>query len=118
MTLELFAGMPVRDFAPARAWYEQLLGAPSFFPHSAEAVWTLADERHVYIVQDAERAGNGLVTVFVDDLDAVLADIAHRGLEPAERETYSNGVRKATFRDPDGNELGFGGGPAGDGRAA
>ena len=26
------------------------------------------------------------------------------GLEPAERETYANGVRKATFRDPDGTK--------------
>ena len=32
-------------------------------------------------------------------------------LDPAERETYSNGVRKATYRDPDGNEIGFGGAP-------
>jgi len=32
--------------------------------------------------------------------------------EPATRETYSNGVRKVTFRDPDGNEIGYGGGPA------
>jgi hypothetical protein len=29
-----------------------------------------------------------------------------------ERETYPNGVRKALYRDPDGNEIGFGGGPA------
>lgn len=28
------------------------------------------------------------------------------------RETYSNGVRKALYRDPDGNEIGFGGAPA------
>ena len=44
-------------------------------------------------------------------LDAVVADIAARGLEPAERETYGNGVRKVTFRDADGNEIGFGGAP-------
>jgi hypothetical protein len=25
---------------------------------------------------------------------------------------YTNGVRKATFRGPDGNEIGFGGAPA------
>jgi hypothetical protein len=36
---------------------------------------------------------------------------AARGLEPDERETYSNGVRKAIYRDPDGNEVGFGGAP-------
>jgi hypothetical protein len=28
-----------------------------------------------------------------------------------ERETNSNGVRKTTYRDPDGNEIGFGGAP-------
>ncbi len=32
-------------------------------------------------------------------------------LEPEERLMYSNGVRKAIYRDPDGNELGFGGAP-------
>ncbi|MGB0094762.1 MAG: hypothetical protein WBP81_19795 [Solirubrobacteraceae bacterium] len=40
-----------------------------------------------------------------------MAAIAARGLKPDERETYSNGVRKALYRDPDGNELGFGGAP-------
>jgi hypothetical protein len=34
-----------------------------------------------------------------------------RGIQPAERETYSNGVRKAAYRDPDGNEVGLGGAP-------
>jgi hypothetical protein len=51
-------------------------------------------------------------TVFVGDFDARISQIAERGLEPAECETYANGVRKATFRDPDGNEIGFGGAPA------
>jgi hypothetical protein len=38
-----------------------------------------------------------------------VAAIASRGLEPAERERYANGVRKVIYRDPDGNEIGFGG---------
>jgi hypothetical protein len=50
-------------------------------------------------------------TIIVDDLDALMAEIAQRGLEPAKRETYSNGVRKTTYADPDGNEIGFGGVP-------
>ena len=112
MTLALFAGIRVRDLAAARAWYERLLGEPAFFPNATEVVWTLADERSVYILEDPGRAGDALVTVFVDDLDAVVAQIGARGLEPAERETYANGVRKATYRDDDGNEVGFGGPPA------
>jgi len=111
MTVALFAGIRVRDVIPARRWYEQLLGEPSFFPNPSEVVWTLAGGRSVYIEEDPRRAGGGLVTVIVDDLDALIAEIATRGLEPAERETYSNGVRKATYRDDDGNEVGFGGMP-------
>jgi catechol 2,3-dioxygenase-like lactoylglutathione lyase family enzyme len=111
VSLQLFAGLRVRDFQAARPWYERLLGEPTFFPHAAEAVWTLAEDRSVYVVEHADGAGNAVVTIMVDDLDAHVAAIAARGLEPDERLTYSNGVRKALYRDPDGNELGFGGVP-------
>jgi catechol 2,3-dioxygenase-like lactoylglutathione lyase family enzyme len=111
MGLHLFAGLRVRDFAAARAWYERLLGEPTFFPHATEAVWTLADDRSVYVVEAAEGAGTGVAMIFVEDLDARVAEIAARGLEPADRETYSNGVRKVVYRDADGNEFGLGGPP-------
>jgi len=112
VTIDLFAGIPVRDYAVAVAWYEQLLGAaPSFLPNDTEAVWELADHRYVFIVVRPEHAGHARHTLFVGDLDARLSRIAERGLEPAEREIYANGVRKVTFRDPDGNEIGFGGAP-------
>ena len=111
MPLHLFAGLRVRNFEAARPWYERLLGEPTFFPHATEAVWTLAEDRSVYVVEHGDGAGNSVVTIFVDDLDAHVAAIAARGLEPDGHETYSNGVRKALYRDPDGNELGFGGAP-------
>ena len=111
MALHLFAGLRVRDFQAARPWYERLLGEPTFFPHATEAVWTLAEDRSVYVVQHAAGAGNSVVTVFVDDLETRVAAIAARGLEPDEVETYSGGARKAVHRDPDGNELGFAGAP-------
>jgi hypothetical protein len=112
MGLHLFAGLRVRSFEAARPWYERLLGEPSFFPHDTEAVWTLAEDRSIFIVEDAAAPGRGDVTVFVDDLNAAVAGISARGLEPSERETYGNGVRKVLYRDQDGNEVGFGGGPA------
>ena len=62
-------------------------------------------------MEHAAGAGNSVVTLFVDDLDARVAAIAARGLEPDEQETYSNGVRKVIYRDADGNEVGFGGAP-------
>ena len=113
MTLALFAGIRVGDLAAARTWYEQLFGEPAFFPSDTEVVWTVAGDRHVYIQQDPGGAGSALVTLFVDDLDAQVAEIGSRGLEPVIVETYSNGVRKAVYRDPDGNEIGFGGPPRG-----
>lgn len=113
MAVYLFAGIRVSDFAAALPWYERLFGGPpSMFPHDTEAVWELAEGRLVYIVQRPEYAGHAVHTIIVDDLDAQVTEIAQRGLEPATRETYGNGVRKITYADPDGNEIGFGGVPA------
>ena len=111
----LFAGVRVRDYQASRPWYERLFGEPSFLPHDTEAVWTVADDRSVYIVEHPE-AGHSVLLLFLDDLDAWVAEVADRGLEPTERETYENGVRKAIYRDPDGNSVEFGGAPVeGDG---
>ena len=110
--LHLFAGIPVADYAAALEWYERLLGSPpTFFPNDIEAVWELAEHRFMYIEHLPEHAGHAMHTIFVDDLDTLVAQIADRGLDPVKRETYSNGVRKITYRDPDGNEIGFGGAP-------
>lgn len=110
--MDLFAGIPIRDYAAALSWYERLLGSPpAFVPNDIEAVWELAAHRFLVIEVRADHAGHAKHTVFVDDLDALEAQIAGRGLEPSERETYENGVRKTTYRDPDGNEIGFGGAP-------
>ena len=109
-TVDLFAGIPVSDRTAAIAWYERLLGSPpAFLPNDIEAVWEVGSHRFMYVRVSPEQAGNALHTLFVSDFDARLAEIAGRGLEPEKRETYDNGVRKATFVDPDGNEIGFGG---------
>lgn len=109
MAIELFAGIPVTDFAKALKWYERLFGAPpAFLPYETEAVWELAEHRYVYIEERPERAGHAMHAILVDDLDARVAQIGERGLSVAEWETYSNDVRKAIYRDPDGNEFGFG----------
>ena len=109
MALYLFAGIPVSDYPGALAWYEKLLGAPpSFFPHDTEAVWELAEGRLVYVVQRPEHAGHAMHTIIVDDLDTLVAEAAGRGLEPVSQETYGDGVRKTTYVDPEGSEIGFG----------
>jgi catechol 2,3-dioxygenase-like lactoylglutathione lyase family enzyme len=109
---DLFAGLFVADYDASRTWYERLLGcAPSFLASETEAVWELAEHRWLYIKQQPEHAGHGEVTIFPEDLDAAVAGAAERGVAQARREDYPGGVRKAVFRDPDGNEIGFGGAP-------
>ena len=112
--VDVFVGYPVKDLAPARAWYERLLGCkPTFFPNDAEAVWELAEHRYVYIKVLPEHAGHALSLTFLSDLDAFIAQIDARGIQSANRETLANGVRRVTYIDPDGNEIGFGGAPRG-----
>jgi hypothetical protein len=60
-------------------------------------------------VEDVEGAGRAIHTVFVDDLDARVAEIASRGIEPDELVEYPGKACKAIYRDADGNEIGFGG---------
>ena len=58
MAMDLFVGIPVRDYNAALAWYERLLGTPpSFLPNDTEAVWELADHRYVFIEVRHEDAG-------------------------------------------------------------
>ena len=110
---DLFAGLPVTDLKRAVHWYEALLGGePAFYPNDVETVFEVVEHGYVYVEVRPELAGRGFVTLFVDDLDARLAAIAERGLRPESSETYGNGVRKTVFRDPDGNEIGLGGGSA------
>jgi catechol 2,3-dioxygenase-like lactoylglutathione lyase family enzyme len=113
MSVDLFAGVAVSDLDRALDWYGRLFGAaPAFFPNDVEAVWEVAEDRHVYVKLEPDHAGHAMLTLFVDDLDARAAAMGARGIEPAVSETYDNGVRKVIYRDPDGNEIGFAGGPA------
>jgi hypothetical protein len=111
-SLDMYAGMPVADFAAAVQWYERLLGSPpSFFATDTEAIWILAERRSVYVVQRPQHAGHAMLTLLVDDLDTVVDQIAERGIDPTAKESYPNDVRKVIYHDPDGNEFGFGGVP-------
>jgi catechol 2,3-dioxygenase-like lactoylglutathione lyase family enzyme len=112
MTVDLFAGISVSDISGGTEWYEGFFGAePAFLPNAVEAVWQVGEHGYVYIEARPDHAGHSQCTLFVDDLDGWVDPIVERGIEPAVRETYDNGVRHVTFRDPDGNEISFGGAP-------
>ena len=69
--------------------------------------WTVSSA-HPRRSEFCARAGHA-VAVFVDDLYERVGGIGARGIVPASREAYGNGVRLVVYRDPDGNEIGFGG---------
>ena len=114
MQIDLFAGVAVSDLPRAIGWFDRLFGdVETFEPNDSERVWTVAEHRHVYVELQPAHAGHAMVTLFVDDYDGFVDAVSQRGIEPETREIYENGVRKAIYRDPDGNEIGVGGGPAG-----
>ena len=114
MDVDVFACLPVSDLGRAVAFYDRFFGdVVSFEPNDTERVWTLAEHRHVYVEVLPADAGHAKVTLFVSDFDGFVAAAAERGLRPADEEAYDNGVHKALFRDPDGNEIGVGGVPGG-----
>lgn len=107
---DLFAGIPVSEFEPALTWYKRLLGTdPAFYPHATEAVWKLAENRYIYIVEDPENAGHALVTCLVDDLEGLIKRLSAQGITPLKDERFPNSMRKLTYEDQDGNQVGFGG---------
>ena len=103
----MFVGLPVSDYATAYDWYERLLGRPAdMFPHDREAVWRLTPAGSIYVVEDGERAGCGLVTVALDDLDALERRLAADGL-PFTVEAEGDSPRRLAIEDDDGNKLTF-----------
>jgi catechol 2,3-dioxygenase-like lactoylglutathione lyase family enzyme len=105
----VFAGVAVSDYDASAAWYERLLGRPpDLIPKAGEAAWRLSGSGWIYIVADAERAGRGLITVTVDDLDAQLAELEQREVEIADTRTVPDVVRTALVVDPDGSRIQFG----------
>lgn len=111
--VDLFAGFPVTDYDRSLQWYRRLLGTePSFYPNDREAVWRVGAHCYVYFEVLPERAGGSLSMLMVEDIDATVAEIAARGVEPLRIEEYEEGMRKVVFQDPDGNELSFGGSSA------
>jgi glyoxylase I family protein len=102
-----FAGLPVADYTAAYDCYARLLGRPGdMFPHDREAVWRLTPSCSIYVVQDPERAGRGLVTLALDDLDAHERRLREVGLAFAEQ-VDGSAPRRLVVTDVDGNTLTF-----------
>lgn len=106
-TTHAFAGLAVADYTAAYSWYARLFERPAdMFPHDTEAVWRLSSSCSIYIVQDAERAGHGLVALAVDDLEAHERRLREAGIA---FDAHADGStpRRLVVEDGDGNTLTF-----------
>ena len=107
----------VEDLAAAKRFYREVFGLPVVFEDDNSAVFdfgntlvnllatTAAPELIAPAVVASREAGSRLqFTIQVDDVDAMCAELARRGVEllngPMDRPW---GIRTASFRDPGGH---------------
>jgi predicted enzyme related to lactoylglutathione lyase len=101
------AVVTVADFEGGLAWYERLFGRPADQrPMDGLAEWHHTESGAVQLVHDAERGGRALLTLGVDDLDALIAELSARGLTIGD---VIEGViaRITSITDPEGNVITF-----------
>jgi predicted enzyme related to lactoylglutathione lyase len=103
---QLFAGVSVAVFDEAVEWYERFFSrAADVLVHDYEVMWRVAPTAWLYVIEDASRAGKGVVTISVPDLDAAVAELEARGVTCGAIEAIGDAGHKATLTDPDGNRV-------------
>jgi catechol 2,3-dioxygenase-like lactoylglutathione lyase family enzyme len=109
--LDLFAGIPVKNYEESLEWYQRLFGCPpSFYPNDIEAVWQLSQHQWIYIIEQPEHSGGAVNTILgssLAELDVLVEQISSRGIEIGKEELPEKNTRKIMYYDPDGNEIGF-----------
>ena len=102
----VFAGLVVSHRDRAADWYGRLFGRPAdMLPNDAEAAWQLSESASLYLLADPARAGRGVFTFMVDDLDGVRGEITARGLTAPPAEHVGTAGRRCLVTDPDGNAI-------------
>ncbi len=102
----LFASVAVRDLDLSRAWYDRFFGRPAdIVPNDDEVMWKATDTAWLYVIRDGARAGHGVVTLAVSNLDDATSALATRGVTTGPTEQVGDAGRKAVALDPDGNSM-------------
>lgn len=101
-----FVGLAVRDFDTAREWYERFFDRPAdVVAHDTEVMWQVTDRGWLYILRDDLRAGNGIVSLAVHDIEAAAAALAARDVDIGPIVPEGDAGHKAIAVDPDGNSI-------------
>jgi predicted enzyme related to lactoylglutathione lyase len=101
--------LPVADVARSVAHYRDVLGFSINYAQHDIAVLDRDAVRVLLVARTASRPGPGACYVYVDDADALHAELLAKGAAvsgpPVSRPW---GLREFTVADPDGNEIGLG----------
>lgn len=100
-----YVELPVREMAPAKAFYEKAFGwsLTQFAPTYAA---TVSGDTDIGLQADsAEATGAPLAVIHVDDLEAALAAVEEAGGRIVRPIFPFPGGRRFHFLDPSGNEL-------------
>jgi catechol 2,3-dioxygenase-like lactoylglutathione lyase family enzyme len=98
------AAVPVRDADVARTFYEELLGGPpDDSPMPGLTQWNLGTGV-LQVVGDADRAGGGLATLVLHDVDTAAEGARSRGID-VDVESGEVVTSFARVLDPDGNSI-------------
>jgi hypothetical protein len=101
----VMAVVTVRDFDRGISWYERFFGRPpDARPMDGLAQWHPIGNAAVQLVQDSDRGGQALVTLGVDSLNGLIAELAGRDINVGD---VIEGViaRITSVEDPEGNVI-------------
>lgn len=103
----VFASLPVRDLAIARAWYEKLFErAPDFTPMPNLVEWRFANGGTLQVYVGHDRAGGGSCTFAVSNIEEAIERLDALGIDPGK--LIDGGKAKVVMvKDPDGNSIAF-----------
>lgn len=106
--------MRVTDVLQARDYYRDKLGFDVAFEYGSPVFYIglCSGEVTLHLVaagQTKHQAGHGAVSIFVDDVDALHADLVKRGAKVLKApQDYDYGLRDFDVADLDGNMIFFG----------
>ena len=101
----IFASATVSNFDEALVWYEKLMGRPADDkPIPGMAQWRKMGGAGLQVWKDDKRAGNGMITIVVPELEAERERLSRLGLQLVNRVEGDFGVVAKIF-DAEGNRI-------------
>ena len=104
MVQNALASVAVSNLSQSLAWYEKLLDAKPSRPMPEVGEWHFERGGGLQVYELPERAGEGSVTLAVNDLEPEIEHLNSLGIDTSHK-TSGEKVRTVMITDPDGNHI-------------